>query len=282
MRRPAAPPASSTGTSRSARPAATSTTGSACAARRTCTRAPRSAMPPPRRTKRRASRWASTSTPTARTGRRATLAGFYDEPARQLRVQLPERARADDQPHPLHHLERLGDAADRSSSTNGIRLDTNYYYWPASWVDEPTRLLHRLRHADALRRPRRLADRRLPGGDADDRRERHRPTRTHINTLLDNALGAPGYYGVVTANMHTDNGNHPGQQTIVNAALARGVPVVSARQMLTWLDGRNGSSFEDLAWNGDDAHASRSPPPPARTACRRCSRPQGATARCRA
>ena len=32
--------------------------------------------------------------------------------------------------------------------------------------------------------------------------------------------------------------------------MARGVPVVSARQMLTWLDGRNGSSFEDLAWNG--------------------------------
>ena len=28
--------------------------------------------------------------------------------------------------------------------------------------------------------------------------------------------------------------------------------MVSARQMLTWLDGRNGSSFEDLAWDGDD------------------------------
>ena len=28
---------------------------------------------------------------------------------------------------------------------NGIRLDTNYYYWPPAWVSEPPGLLHRLR-----------------------------------------------------------------------------------------------------------------------------------------
>ena len=27
-----------------------------------------------------------------------------------------------------------GDASRRSSSTHGIRLDTNYYYWPPTWV----------------------------------------------------------------------------------------------------------------------------------------------------
>ena len=53
---------------------------------------------------------------------------------------------------------------------NGIRLDTNYYYWPPDVGGEPAGLLHRLRHADALRRPRRHDDRRLPGHDADDRR----------------------------------------------------------------------------------------------------------------
>ena len=31
---------------------------------------------------------------------------------------------------------------------------------------------------------------------------------------------------------------------------ARGVPVVSGKQMVTWLDGRNGSSFENIAWSG--------------------------------
>jgi len=33
-------------------------------------------------------------------------------------------------------------------------------------------------------------------------------------------------------------------------ALARGVPAVTAKQMLTWLDGRNGSSFGSIAWSG--------------------------------
>ena len=32
------------------------------------------------------------------------------------------------------------------------------------------------------------------------------PTQTGlIDSLLDNAVGAPGYYGVFGANMHTDN-----------------------------------------------------------------------------
>ena len=38
---------------------------------------------------------------------------------------------------------------------------------------------------------------------------------------------------------------------IVDSAQQRGVPVVSARQLLTWLNGRDGSSFESLSWSGD-------------------------------
>src|SRR5207302_490873 len=30
-----------------------------------------------------------------------------------------------------------------------------------------------------------------------------------------------------------------------------GVPIVSAQQMLTWLDGRNSSSFGSFSWNGN-------------------------------
>jgi hypothetical protein len=69
----------------------------------------------------------------------------------------------------------------------------------------------------------------------------------NIDTLLDNALGTPGYYGVMTANMHTDSASHAGSDAIVASAQARGVPIVTARQMLTWLDGRNGSSFGSIA-----------------------------------
>jgi hypothetical protein len=73
-----------------------------------------------------------------------------------------------------------------------------------------------------------------------------------VNTLLDRALGAEGYYGAFVANMHTDSPSSSGSDAIVSSALARGVPVVSARQMLTWLDGRNGSSFDGIAWNGNE------------------------------
>ncbi|HKA03319.1 MAG TPA: hypothetical protein VKD67_03290, partial [Acidimicrobiales bacterium] len=71
-----------------------------------------------------------------------------------------------------------------------------------------------------------------------------------IDTLLNNALGAQGYYGVFTANMHTDSAQSSGSDAIVASAQSRGVPIVSARQMLTWLDGRNASSFGSLTWDG--------------------------------
>ena len=77
-----------------------------------------------------------------------------------------------------------------------------------------------------------------------------------IDSLLDKALGPEGYYGAFTANMHTDY-NDPNEprdsmdksNAIIASAQARGVPVVSARQMLTWLDGRNRSSFGSITWN---------------------------------
>src|SRR5206468_11967355 len=71
-----------------------------------------------------------------------------------------------------------------------------------------------------------------------------------INALLDNALGATGYYGAFTTNMHTDFNSSSDPDAIVASAQTRGVPVVSARQMLRWLDGRNGSFFGSIGWNG--------------------------------
>ena len=69
------------------------------------------------------------------------------------------------------------------------------------------------------------------------------------NTLLDNALGPLGYYGAFTANMHTDSATTFQDTQLLASAQSRNVPVIAARQLLTWLDGRNGSSFGDLAWS---------------------------------
>jgi hypothetical protein len=71
------------------------------------------------------------------------------------------------------------------------------------------------------------------------------------NTVLDKAIGAEGYYGVFTANMHTDFNPSAGSDAIIASAQARQVPVISAKQMLTWLDGRNNSSFGNMTWSNN-------------------------------
>ena len=43
--------------------------------------------------------------------------------------------------------------------------------------------------------------------------------------------------------MHTDNAASPESDAIVASAQARGVPIVSAKQLLDVADGRNASSF---------------------------------------
>ena len=50
--------------------------------------------------------------------------------------------------------------------------------------------------------------------------------------------------------MHTDQDDTQQDQALLASAQARGVPVVSSRDALELIDGRNGSSFQDLAWSG--------------------------------
>ena len=129
----------------------------------------------------------------------------------------------------------------------GIRLDTNYYYWPGSWVQNRPGMFT----GSGL--PMRFAD--LDGSLIDVYQATTQMTDesdisipTHIAALLDRALGPQGYYGAFTANMHTDR-DLSGANAIVAAAQARGVPVISAEQMLDWIDGRNNSSFAGLAFD---------------------------------
>jgi hypothetical protein len=71
-----------------------------------------------------------------------------------------------------------------------------------------------------------------------------------VNTLLDKAIGPEGYYSILVANMHTDVVASTGSDAIVASAQARSVPVISAKQALDWVEGRNGSSFREFAWDG--------------------------------
>ena len=134
--------------------------------------------------------------------------------------------------------------------TNGIRLDTSYYFWPPSWVVNVPGLFT----GSAM--PMRFAD--LDGSLIDvyhaatqmtDESGQQYPFT--INALLDRALGSEGYYGAFVINAHTDVAIIPESDAVLASAPSRGVPIISSKQMLDWLDFRDSSSFGSLAWNGN-------------------------------
>ena len=137
-------------------------------------------------------------------------------------------------------------------TANGIHLNTDYYYWPASWVQDRPGLF------TGSGMPMRFAD--LDGTLLNDYQvttqipdESGLNVANFINTLIDNAKGPKGYYGVFCANMHTDSNNSDnpsviGSNAIVASAIANEIPVISAKQMLTWLDGRNASTYTNISF----------------------------------
>jgi hypothetical protein len=132
---------------------------------------------------------------------------------------------------------------------HGIRLDTNYYHYPGAWIGTKPGFM------TGSGIPMRFAD--LDGTAIDVYQAATQMTDESgqaypftVDALLDRALGPEGYYGIFTANMHTDHADHAGSDAIVASAQARSVPIVSSEQMLTWLDGRAASSFRSIGWSG--------------------------------
>ena len=133
---------------------------------------------------------------------------------------------------------------------NGVRLNTDYYYFPPNWVqDRPglftgSALAMRFADTDGTI----INNYQLSTVLSD---ESGQTVSTHVTTLLDNALGTNGYYGVFCANIHTDFDILADLYPVVSAAQSRNVPLITARQLLTWLDGRNASSFGNMVWNNN-------------------------------
>jgi hypothetical protein len=141
------------------------------------------------------------------------------------------------------------DTQPQVALAHGIRLDTNYYYYPGTWVNGIPGLFTgsgmpmRFTKTDGT-----LIDVYQAPSQLTDESGQTYPFST--DTLLDRALGAEGYYGAFVANMHTDQDDEVASSATVSSAQLRGVPIVSAQQMLEWLDGRNGSTFNEIGWNG--------------------------------
>ncbi len=133
---------------------------------------------------------------------------------------------------------------------NGIRLDTNYYYWPGSWVgDRPGFMTGSGMPMRFSAKNGGLIDVYQAATQMTDESDQSYPLTP--NRLLDNAIGPLGYYGAFVANEHTDAATEFQSDQLMASAIAHGVPVISASQLLTWLDGRNGSSYSDLSWAGN-------------------------------
>jgi Domain of unknown function (DUF4082)/Bacterial Ig-like domain len=156
-------------------------------------------------------------------------------------------------PSKTHRMHCIGwsdyDSQPQTELQNGIRLDTSYYYWPPSWVNDTPGMFTgsgmpmRFTKMDGT-----MLDIYQAATQMTDESGQSYPL--HIDTLLDNAIGTNGYYGYFTANMHNDVDPSDGADAIIASAQSRGVPIISSAQLLTWLDGRNGSSFTSQAWNG--------------------------------
>ena len=129
---------------------------------------------------------------------------------------------------------------------HGIRLDENYYYWPQSWVQNRSGFM------TGSGMPMRYAD--LDGSLIDVYQAATHLVNENgvaypagINSMLDKALGPEGYYGVFGT--HYDHSDTFDVQ-LLNSAKSRNVSLITARQLLTWLDGRNASTFGTITWNG--------------------------------
>jgi hypothetical protein len=131
---------------------------------------------------------------------------------------------------------------------NGMRMDDNYYYWPGSWVQ------NRPGFMTGSGMPMRFAD--TDGSMLDiyqsmtqmtDESDQVYPFTP--DSLLDKALGPEGFYGAFNANMHTDSATTAQNDALIASATAHNVPLVSGKQMVNWIDGRNGSTYSDINWS---------------------------------
>lgn len=180
----------------------------------------------------------------------SSLATNYTQQLAQLGANFPSLPASVTQ---RHHCLVWSDwsGTPEVELSKGIRLDTTYYYWPPNWVnDRPgfftgSGMPMRFTKTDGT-----ILDVYKAATQMTDESGQSYPFT--INTLLDRALGAEGYYGVFNINAHTDNSGPTSQSdsdAVVAVAKNRSVSVISAKQLLTWLDGRNSSSFNSLSWN---------------------------------
>ena len=134
---------------------------------------------------------------------------------------------------------------------HGIRLDTNYYYWPSTWI------IDRPGFFTGSGMPMRFAN--LDGTMIDVYQATTQMTDESgqaypydINTLLTNALGPQGFTGRLPSTPIPTWRSPLSRIQWLPRRRRMGCPSISSKQMLTWLDGRNNSSFSGAGLERND------------------------------
>ena len=176
------------------------------------------------------------------------LEALFDMQLSQFRTRYPDLpSPATSRTHCVEWPDWASEA--KIEAARGIRLDGNYYHYPGSWIGNKPGFMN------GGGFPMRFAD--LDGTPIDAYQQ-----HTHMHdeagqtypfttdTLLDNAIGPNGFYGAFGTNIHHDfGGPQAANIAIINAAQSRGVPLISYKQLLTWVDGRNNSTIRGLNWS---------------------------------
>ncbi|WP_162501319.1 Ig-like domain-containing protein [Methylobacterium crusticola] len=149
--------------------------------------------------------------------------------------------------HRLHCIAWNGWAETaKIQRAHGIRLNLDYYYWSGEWIGQRPGFMT----GSGL--PMRFAD--LDGRVLDIYQaathlvnENGIDHRHGITAMLDKALGPEQFFGVFGTHYDYTDGYF---DTLVSLAKARNVALISAAQMLRWLDRRDEARFEHLSWDG--------------------------------
>ena len=146
----------------------------------------------------------------------------------------------------------------RAELDHNIRYSMDYYYWPPEWVANRPGLF------TGSGIPMKFAD--TDGTSIDIYQgvsqlvnENGINYDSDVTALLTNATGSKGYYGFFGT--HDDYRDSTFSDSIVNASQNFNVSVISALQALTWLDGRNSSSFTNFSWDGTTLNFTVTPGP---------------------
>jgi hypothetical protein len=146
-------------------------------------------------------------------------------------------------------LENQYSTQPKIELAHGIRFDVNYAHLGNPWINGKPGFMtgsgEIMRFADSDGTPIDVYQAETQMND-----ESNQSYPSTATALFDNAVGANGYYGVFTTNFHTDHATDTNSDSVVAAAQARGIPIVSAKQMLTWIDGRDRSTMTGFTWNG--------------------------------